>query len=782
MVNSAREILGFNRIIELIAEGAVSEIGAARIGTIEPFLPRDEALQRMEQIATLQRLREDKNPFPLLQFDNIELELKRCRVEGAYLLPETLFQILKIQRQILDIQKFFRQNRASLKPLIELLDNLKPLESQVTRIHRIIDEDESIKDSASPDLGRIRKQMQQTVARLQREVDRVMHEAQQEGWLHEENPTIRDGRFVLPLRSESKRKIKGIIHGQSATGATAYVEPLIIVEINNSLKELEIEEQAEIRRILIRVTAELRPDFVLLSQNIDMLAKLDFLNACSKFAFRFECRVPRISADQGGIVLKNARHPLLSLVKKVIPLNVAVAENIHCVIITGPNAGGKTVAMKTIGLLSMMVMYGLPVPVDAGSVIPFFDRILVDIGDQQSIEDDLSTFTSHVSNLKRFTENATSHSLVLIDELGTGTDPLEGSALGQSVLEELVSRRTFTVVTTHHSGLKAFADKGPNIMNAAMEFDTDQLQPTYRFQLGLPGSSYALEISKRLGLSVKIIDRARELMGTDQVKLENLLLEVETLKTRIEEENQSVARNKITLDKLITEYELKMASIREKHESMDSKIAEELERIVNESRSKIEHAVKDIREKDASRATIIEAKKTLNALQQTAQDRLKKRKPLRKISSNENFEIDDLVKVSGISGSGQIVEFQSGKKRAAVNISGKLIWVSVSSLQRISPTEDHDAKTAEYAVRIENVQSSRLDLRGKRYDEARDELERFLDRALLAGLNQVQIIHGMGTGALQKMTHEVLKNTRGIRKFYFENFDQGGTGATIAEL
>lgn len=780
MKNDIAEILGFDRILELIADGAISESAKECILSVKPFPSKGDSLRRMRQIATLQLLWEKGEKLPLRYFEDIRSELSRCRVEGSYLFAGTLLEILKILQQGIELITFYKKHRDNLSVLEDLFLSLKPMNPEIALLSRIVDEDTRIKDSAGRDLARIRRRIQQTTSRLRREIDRVMNKARQENWLHEENPTIRDGRFVLPLRSEAKRKIKGIIHGQSATGATSYVEPLVIVEINNTLKELEIAEQDEIERILIRVTDTLRPLFSDIRQTIQVLSDLDFLNAGAAFSRRFRCTIPRIT-DRGRVELINARHPLLTLVKEVVPLNVSIKDNIRCVIITGPNAGGKTVAMKTVGLLSMMVKCGLPIPAESGSELPFFDQILIDIGDRQSIEDDLSTFTSHVLNLKYILDKATPDSLILIDELGTGTDPLEGSALGRAVLEELVNRESFTVITTHHSGLKAFADQHPRVTNAAMEFDSNKLQATYRFQLGLPGSSYALEISRRMGLTKEVIDRARELMGGDQVKLEHLLIEVDTLKSKIEKENQSVERNKKTLDKLITEYEAKLTSIREKHESMDAKIAEELERLVNESRSKIEHAVKDIREREASRETIIRAQKTLNSIKQSAQKK-KKRRPSKEKSLTEEIKKGDTVNVDGISGIGYVRDVQNEKRRAAVDVNGKRIWVSFESLHKVHVKAAKDSIHSSVSAEPERLMSFRLDLRGRRFDEARDELERFLDRALLAGLNQVQIIHGKGTGTLQKMTQEVLKNTRGVRKFYYENFDKGGTGVTIAEL
>ncbi len=782
MIGNAGEKLDFGRVVALIANETLSEPAKSRTAELAPFSIVSDAILQMERIAALRQLFERNSQFPIEPFEDIRTDLKRCRIKGSFLPVEVLVRIIAILRQSKNLRQYHQQNKELLRPLSGLMIKINPLDQQYRQIQRVINDEGLVKDTASPDLARIRKQIHQTVLHLQREIDRVMLQARKEGWLHEDNATIRDGRFVLPLRSESKRKVKGIIHGQSATGATSYIEPLSVVEINNSLKELEIEETAEIQRILQALTDELRPFFDDLELNVEILVELDFLSACARFSRRFKCTVPKISSDDRRIILKNARHPVLSLVKKVIPLNVSIDSQTHCVIITGPNAGGKTVAMKTIGLLGIMAASGLPIPADDDSRLPCFDQFLIDIGDQQSLEDDLSTFTSHVANLKQFVMSATDKSLVLIDELGTGTDPLEGAALGQAVLEELTVRKTFCVVTTHHSGLKAFADKFDGVMNAAMEFDTDRLIPTYRLQLGLPGSSYALEIAKRMGLDDSVIQRARDLMGTDQVKLENLLLEVETLKSQIEKENRSVQQNKKTLDKLITEYESKVSSIREKHDDMDQKIAEELERLVKESRSKIEHVVKDIREKVASRETIIEAQKTLENIKKVASKRIPKKQKTVAQKITGNIAVNSWVTVDGISGMGQVVEIQDNKKKAAVSINGKLLWVTLGSLHPAKKEQKLTEPRAIIGVQSSEIASYKLDLRGMRLEEARDALERFIDRALLSGLNQIQIVHGKGTGALQKMTHDVLKSTPGIRKFNFENFDRGGTGATIVEL
>jgi len=792
MITDAREKLGFDRLTNLIAVETLSEAGKDRTLGLAPLNDYHEIIARMEKITTLQKLLEQNNHLPLEHFGDIRPELKRCRISGSFLSIESLIEINNILKQCAKLHHFGQQNQQILTPLTELIEQLDPLEPVQRQIRRIIKEDqpvkpgaadlkELVKDSASPALAQIRRQISRTLAQLQREIERVMQQARCEKWLHEEYATIRDGRFVLPLNSENKRKIKGIIHGQSATGSTVYVEPLSIVEINNAIKDLEMQEQTEIERILRSLTDELRPDFDHLETNLNLLIELDFLRACARFAKRFHCTVPQLALDDRRLRLINARHPLLSLVKEVVPLNLELDQNFRCLIISGPNAGGKTVVLKTIGLLGQMAMAGLPIPADEDSCLPFFDQFLIDIGDQQSLENDLSTFTSHVTNLKQFIDLATEKSLVMVDELGTATDPLEGVALGQAVLEELLRKKTLTVVTTHHSGLKAFADKQEGVINAAMEFDTERLQPTYRLQLGLPGSSYALEIAQRLELKGAVIQRAKELIGSDQIKLESLLREVEILRVKIAEESQSVERNKKTLDKLIREYEDRVAAIGEKHAAMDHKIAEELQTIVNESRSRIEHAVKDIREKEASRTTIIEAKKTLEAIQEKIRQCVPQKKPPQP-SEPESLQVNSWVKIEGVSGVGQIIELPGNRQKAAVNIDGKLLWIAIDALKPVKHDEIPSSVAAGAQIQMESIPSYRLDLRGIRLDEARAMLEKFIDRALLSGLSQIEIIHGKGTGALQKMTHEVLKNTPGVRGFHFQDFDSGGTGVTIVDL
>lgn len=779
-----KDSLGFDKIRDLINKEAVSGAGYLRVEKLKPLSNLNEIIAQQNRISALRNLLDDSNDLPIDNFHDIREDLKRCKVSGSYFSAETLLQVSNILRQSDTIRQYFRANKETMKSLEFLITGLSPLNPVCRLINRIVDEEARIQDRASPELVRIRRDVQSEMRHLHRAIARLMNKAKSEDWLHEENPTIREGRLVLPLRTEYKRKVHGIIHGQSATGATTFIEPMEAVEINNRLKELEQEEKEEVVKILQQISGEIRPYFTELERNIVILIELDFIRACAKFSEKFKCSPPTISEQDRKIVLINSKHPLLSLAKKVVPLNLSLPDGISSMIITGPNAGGKTVAMKTVGLLSVMAMSGLHIPADEGSHIPFFDIFLVDIGDLQSIENDLSTFSSHVSNLKAFLDKATDQSLVLIDELGTGTEPVEGSALGQAVLERLVEKRAFTIVTTHHNALKAFADKSPNVVNAAMEFSTDTLSPTYRLRLGYPGSSYALEISKRLGLSDKVIDRARKIMGGDTVKLENLLLEAEKLKTKLEERNKTVAQNKKTLDKIVSEYESRLDSINQKYEKMDKELAVELEKIANESRSRIESAVKEIRERDADHESIVHARKIIEEIKQNAKMRKKtQKKAICSKGQSEEITVGSWVKVESVDEPGQVINISEKSNRVAVEISSKTLWVSRDSIKLLETLEKKkDIYKSPVIIKAEKVPSQKLDLRGMRVDEAESSLIKYLDQVILSGLNEIEIIHGMGTGVLQKMVWDVLKNFPGVRKFHFEDFDRGGTGATIVKL
>jgi len=775
------EKLGFGKVIELIRDLTISSAGKSLVDTIRPQNALEPIRRTQTRIVALQAILADGEVLPLAAYPDFREELERCRIAGTFLSLETLVQIDRLLEMVDRLRRFFRVQRLKLIVLEPQFAGLDPLPEVRKIIAAIIGPDGTIRDNASPELNRIRHEIRAHQRRLNHEIVRLMEFARSQQWLHEDQATIRDGRLVLPLRAESKRKVNGIIHGQSTTGATVYVEPLEIVEINNTLKELEQAEKEEIERILRQTTDKIRPNFPAMYKNLEVLSELDLLNACARFGLKFKCTPPVITGTERNFRLRRARHPLLALHKEVVPLDFELADNVRAVVISGPNAGGKTVAMKTVGLLTLMAMCGLPIPAEEESRLPLITRFLVDIGDQQSLENDLSTFSSHVNNLKHFLKTADRQTLVLIDELGTGTEPTEGAALGQAVLAELIAAGSRIIVTTHHNALKEFAQEQTGAVNAAMEFDTATLAPTYRLLIGLPGSSYAFEISDRLGLPATVVANARQIVGEESIRLTNLLREVEQLRTEVEKDKKALAQNKNTLDKLVTEYETKLATLREKAERADADLALKLEETMAESRRKIESAVKEIREKAAEPETIRQAQQTVAGIQNDVrQIKARHKKPAP--AGRAEWQVGDAVRIEGVSEPGEIIKVGTMNSRFGVSVGGKTLWVGREALQPVKKSAAKTRQSAPSMIKSEALLSPRLDLRGMRFDEAESVLQRFLDRALLAGLNQVEIIHGKGTGALQKMTHEVLRTCPGVRSYHFEDFDSGGTGATIVEL
>ena len=754
-----KDNLGFNRILQIIEENTVSLPGKILANKIQPFVDIEAILSRQKQITALSNLFNEDKDIPISAFDDIREEIKRCKILNTYFNTDILSQIKKILAQVYYIKKHYHKNLSTMKSLDSIISNMNPLYNIKTKIFNILNEDNDIKDTASPTLHDIRRNITRLVNKLEKEINRMLEIASKGNWLFESNPTIRNGRLVLPLKAEAKRKIKGVVHGRSTSGNVVYLEPLAMVEINNKLKDLEDDEKAEIRKILIKLTDSIRPDFYDMSNNINLLAQLDCLRACALFSKNFEATGPTISMNDREINLINARHPILSLATEVVPLNFHITDNTKVVLITGPNAGGKTVAMKTVGLLSKMAMSGLHIPADIETKIPFFDTFHVDIGDFQSIEENLSTFSSHISHLVDFLKNCSQYSLIMIDELGTGTDPIEGASLGQAILENFIKKGAFTIATTHHGSLKAFADNSSFVTNAAMEFDTEKLSPTYNFRVGMPGSSYALE-------------------------LENLLIEVDREKTELEKTKFSLERNKRTLDKLVDEYNSKMKNIRKKESKIIGQKEDKLEQILLEYRAKFENTVREIKESNAKRESIKNAKQEIEKLEaEVKAKKAKKQIKQKQKSKNVDFNPGQWVELKGFGKEGIILQVQKNSNKISVDIEGKTLWVDKNNLQHLEKkVSKQDFNKISHTIQIDTNISFKLDIRGMRYDEAEAEIIKYLDKALLSGLSQAWIIHGKGTGTLQTLTQDILKNYPGIREYYFEDIDKGGSGATIVKF
>jgi len=772
--------LEYYKLLGHISKKALSSPGCKRILSIKPFNNLIEIKSTQDKIWSLMSLIERGEKLPIGQFNDIRDEILKGRVKESFYPVEVLNELRNILTMCAGIKSFYAKHKDCLKPLSFNIVVLDPLLNIRKGIDKILDINMKIKSSASPQLAKIRAEIKHLVDLMHIKIEHVMTKARKEGWLMEDKPTIRDGRLVIPVRTEFKRKVSGVIHGQSATGQTTFIEPMEIVDINNKLVELEEEEKDEIRRILKNVTKQIRPNIDTILANIVELIELDYLSACATYGVEEKCSLPEIVGENNGFYILNARHPVLAKIKDVIPLNFQVSGNIKAVVITGPNAGGKTVAMKTVGILSLMAMCGLPIPADKGSYIPFFDKFLVDIGDQQSIEDDLSTFTSHMKNLKNFIDVADNKSLILIDELGTGTDPVEGSALGRVIVEEMIGRGAFTIVTTHHNALKAFAEENPKVVNAGMDFDPDRLEPTYKLKVGIPGNSFAIEISKRIGLDSDLLERARSYIGKDVVDYEKLLLEIDKQRKRLEIEREEVERAKKTLDKVVQEYQKRLDRLKEKEKKFEKQLKEKLMAIVEEYKRELNRTIKEIRETKADKMTI---KKTLNIINDMEKD-IKQRQEKKKII-NVDLNEGDMVLVKVLNKNGIIKEVNKKTNKASVVIDDKILVIDTSELELVEQGDKvvESNKYDGFSVNIEeDIVSTILDIRGKYPDEAEGEVIRFIDRAMLKGVKRAEIVHGKGTGVLQKLVWNLLKNIKGIRNYYFDVPERGGSGKTIVEF
>ncbi|MBN2281247.1 MAG: endonuclease MutS2 [Candidatus Marinimicrobia bacterium] len=780
----SQDNLGFEKLLDIISRKAISESGQQLVYQIHPLDDLGQISDRQQKITELRNLIDKDIDIPLAEFDDIRQEVLRCKVENTYFSTDILHAIRMILSQVSAIKKHYQNHKDGMKHLTEIIGRLNSMNSVKSRIAFILNDENEVRDTASPALAEIRKNIARLMSKLESEMDRMLAVAARENWLFEPNPTIRNGRLVLPLKSEAKRKINGVVHGRSTTGNIVYLEPLVAVEINNKLKDLEDDEKEEIRRILVQITDFIRPEFYDLNNNILLLSELDCLRSCAIFSREFDGAPPIISREDREFDLRNARHPLLMQVTDVVPLNFNIRPEIKVVLITGPNAGGKTVAMKTVGLLAKMAMAGLHIPADMESKVPFFDTFHIDIGDFQSIEDNLSTFSSHIAHLVNFLKAMGKTSLILIDELGTGTDPIEGASLGQAILEKFSERGAFTIATTHHSSLKAFADSCDFVSNAAMDFDTDHLSPTYKFRAGMPGSSYALEIARRMGLDKDIIERASNIIGKDQLNLEKLLIEIDREKTELEKKKFELERNKKTLDKLVEDYNTKLKAIRKKEEKIVSQQENKLEELLLETRAKIENTVREIKESNAQKESIKKAKTEIEKLEeQVKKDKEKKQIKKERIAQKQEFHVGQWVELIGFGTLGVVLKLQKNSRKVSVDIEGKTLWVDKVSLKPAEKEpEKEDFNRITHSVKMDMDITYRLDIRGMRYDEAEAEVIKYLDKALLSGLSQVEIIHGKGTGALQTMTQNLLKNYPGVREYFFDSIERGGAGATIVKF
>ncbi len=776
--------LGFDDVRRWLADEAAGASVTHQFQQLHPQKNLTEIRNQYDRVAGLETLMDHNSSFYIRQYNDLHEILRLLALEGSTLYPEDLKVVHSVLEQSRVLKNIF-QNYPSDEAAIwdEDFEKITPLLDIEKDILRIVGPDGEVLDKASSTLSSLRRKLRKSGGAVRTRMADLVKKYGDSGFLNESQAGIKAGRLVLPVISSYKHKVQGVIQDMSNTGTTTFIEPFEIIELNNQIKTIEIEEQQEVQRILRELTGRLHIHHHTIQLNYKMLELLDYHTALVKFGKTFACSIPTLSED-GTFLLKTARNPRLALQRKVVPLDLAMDSQTNTLIITGPNAGGKTVALKTIGLLALMANAGVPVPAAEGSVIPFVDKIFTDIGDQQSLVDDLSTFSAHLSTIIRILDQTTSQSLVLLDELGTGTDPAEGAALARSILESLGKAGVKTVATTHLGDLKVFAHEAENVMNGAMEFDQKGLKPTYKFLAGVPGSSYGFEISKRLGLSEDILKAARGYIGWARDSMEKLLRSLEAERATLsglKSDNTDLQRDlKMKQKRMDTALE----SVQKAERKADREAAKKAGQIITDARQTVEQVIKQIKESQAGKENIKEVRGTLDQIEAELEKVIEETEEplnLEKLSS-EDITKGLEVTVLSLDQIGVVLEAPV-KGKTMVEVDGKRLRVPVEWLGK-APRKKEAELQSTTVVNVSDRQGSTysLDLRGFRAEAAIEELSRFIDQAVLSNLSIMQIIHGKGTGVIKQVVHEVLDKHPAVKEKRLGGLDEGGAGITFVEL
>jgi len=643
----------------------------------------------------------------------------------------------------------------------------------------VITEQGEVKENASNVLSQIRRDINSKRNELVKSINRIIKTLKEDDIIREDYLTLRDGRMVIPIKVEHKRHIRGFIHSESSTGQTVYIEPEETLDLNNDIISLSFAEKREVERILRELTKMIGQSSELLKISLETIAYIDCVFARAKYSIEIIGSFPQVDNTK-PIFVSEGRHPILlkKLTRqKTVPLSFELSND-KVVIITGPNAGGKTVVLKTIGVLSLMLQSGIHVPANSNSNFHIFKNILIDIGDQQSIEDDLSTFSSHLKNLSNIIDNAGHDSLILLDEIGTGTDPAEGSALAAAILSTLLDKGSTVFASTHHGSLKVFAYNVNGMENAAMEFDHTSLSPTYRFKLGVPGSSYAFEIAKRTGLNDDVLNKAKQNIDADKHNLEKFLSELEEKSNNLNKKLNKLEIENSRLEGLSALYKKSYEKIEKEKKEILKKVKYDGEQYLENVNKKIEKVIKDLRESNASKDIIKESKKIIQEIKSENKNIFTENVEM--ISDKKDFTIGDFVGINNSSTTGKIIELNKSKGKATI-LSGSIkMQVKLSDLfetkEKKTITENNFS-----SYKISDV-NYRLDIRGEKPEVAEFQIIKFLDDAYQGSLERVEILHGKGTGVLKKTVWDILKHHEKVKKYYFAAIEFGGEGITIAEL
>lgn len=809
--NNFEHKVAFDTIRTLIGQFCHGDLGKELVDQIT-FLTDRNAIEKelniTDEFKTI-LLKEDGFHFNV--YFDLRKELNRASIEGTFIDVKTLFDLKATLESYHEIEKYIRHSTdLSLPELNEFIEPVQWNSLIPARIDKILDDHGEIRDNASSRLKEIRQDIAAKEKSVLRKINQALKVAKQSGWTVEDaSVTIRDGRQVIPVSASHKRQLTGLVHDESATGQTVYIEPADVLEVNNAIRELQSAEQREIIKILKDLTNEIRPDIPDLILIIQTLGRIDFIRSKARFAILINGNKPQLSL-QRGLEWYDAIHPLLLINhrqagKQVIPLNIRLSETDRILVISGPNAGGKSICLKTVGLLQYMLQCGLHIPVNDGSFSGIFSGIFIDIGDEQSLENDLSTYSSHLLNMKNLLELSNQDSLFLIDEFGSGTEPQLGGAIAESVLEKLNERKAFGVVTTHYSNLKLLAKKGNGIVNGAMLFDTERMEPLYQLALGKPGSSFAFEIARKIGFPDKILRSAEQKTGKKHLDFDQQLqqLDIDKEKLRKQQEEFTVADH--FLSEMIDKYEKLSQDLKEKKVEIIAEAKKEALELIRNSNKIIEHTIKDIREAGAEK----EVTKMLREKVAAAQSKLEKevnhiKQNPEKINTtgvklttdkkpktvSEKIKTGDYVKAAGQNVIGEVIQISGGEVIVAFNsVRFKTQLKNVEKVEyKDLPKQSSKAGRSSNSGISDNMNDKlanftlQLDVRGKRGDEALAMVQHYIDDASLLSMRELKILHGKGNGILRQLIQDHLKQMPEVKQVKDEHVERGGSGITLVIL
>ena len=808
---------GFDKIRLLVSDKCLSPLGKERVADMYFLTDYKTIGDKLEQVDEFVRIQQEEEDFPANYFFDVRYSLKRIRPEGTWLDERELFDLKRSLQTIHDIVRFFRpaeEEEIKYPALTALAGDILVFPQLIGKIDAILDKFGKIKDSASPELQTIRREITVTMSNISRSLQSILRSAQSEGVVDKDvTPTMRDGRLMIPVAPAFKRKIKGIVHDESATGKTVFIEPEVVVESNNRIRELEGEEKREIIRILTEFTNLIRPLAPDILQSYEFLADIDFIRAKALFALEVGGIRP-IVEDTQQVDWVKAVHPLLYLSlkkqhKEVVPLDITLTPEKRLLIISGPNAGGKSVCLKTVGLLQYMMQCGLLVPMHERSRMGIFENLFIDIGDEQSIENDLSTYSSHLTNMKFFVKNCNEKTILLIDEFGSGTEPQIGGAIAEALLHRFNERNSYGVITTHYQNLKHFAEETPGVVNGAMLYDRHLMQPLFKLAIGNPGSSFAIEIARKIGLPEDVIAEASEKVGQDYINMDKYLQDIVRDKRYWESKRQNIRQREKRLEEVIARYEKDLNEVNSQRKEIVKEAKAEAAQILSEANAKIENTIREIKEAQAEKERTKQARAGLQEFKERISDKQeeddriarkmaklkerserKKQKQKTSVSFNRDvIEVGDNVRLKGQTTPGTVLEVQ--EKDAVVAFGMIKSTVKLDRLEKVSKGQikkDIQKSTFISEQTSDQMHEKRLrfkqeiDVRGMRGDEALQTVTYFIDDAIQVGAQQVRILHGTGSGILRQLIREYLRSVPGVHDFHDEHVQFGGAGITVVEL